>query len=126
MKWAQIVELVTTRKGRDSSSNNKLRRINEFVTVNLTRIEWGGQCKQQVCTDKTIQNKWMEGAATNAMTTTVKQAVEKHQEASRRELVDESSTVLCASKSIHGIPGSGIPLSQLLASWKYAKTGLEA
>jgi len=40
MKWMQIVELVTTRKGKDSSSNNKLRGINEFVTVNWTRIEW--------------------------------------------------------------------------------------
>jgi len=29
-------------------------------------------------------------------------------EDSRGELVDESSTVLFASKSIHGIPGSGI------------------
>jgi len=34
---------------------------------------------------------------------------------SRRELVDESSTVLCSSKSIHGIPGLGI-LSQLLVT----------
>jgi len=34
----QIVELATTRKGRDSSSNDKLRRINEFVTVNLIRF----------------------------------------------------------------------------------------
>jgi len=58
----------------------------------------------------TIQTK--DGAATNAMTTTVKQAGEKHQEVSRRELVDKSSTVLCSSKSIHNIPGSGI-LSQL-------------
>jgi len=39
--------------------------------------------------------------------------------------VDESSTVLCASKSIHSIPGSGI-LSQLLVTEKYAKTELEA
>jgi len=58
------------------------------------------------------------------MTITVKQTVEKHQEASRRELVDKSSTVLCASKSIHSIPGSGI-LLQLLVTLKYAKTGLE-
>jgi len=57
----------------------------------------------------------MEGAATNAMTTTVKQAIEKHQETSRRELVDKSSTVLCASMSIHGVPGSGT-LSQLLVT----------
>ena len=48
----------------------------------------------------------------------------KHQETSRRELVDESSTVLCASMSIHGVPGSGT-LSQLLVTLKYAKTGLE-
>jgi len=39
----------------------------------------------------------------------------KHQETSRRELVDESSTVMCASKSIHGIPRSG-KLSQLLVT----------
>jgi len=50
-----------------------------------------------------------------AMTTIVKQAVENYQETSRRELVDKSSTVLCASKSIYGIPGSGI-LSQLLVT----------
>ncbi len=40
------------------------------------------------------------------------------------QLVDKSSTVLCASMSIHGFPGSGI-LSQLLVTLKYAKTGLE-
>jgi len=39
MKWVHIVELAPTRKGRDSSHNNKLRRINQFVTVNMTRIE---------------------------------------------------------------------------------------
>jgi len=33
----------------------------------------------------------------------------QHQEASRRELVDKSSTVPCSSESIHDIPGSGIP-----------------
>jgi len=56
-----------------------------------------------------------DGAAAKAIKMTVKQAVEKHQETSRRELVDKSSTVLCSSKSIHGIPGSGI-LSQLLVT----------
>ena len=35
----QIVVLIDTRKARDSSSNNRLRRFNESVTVNLTRIE---------------------------------------------------------------------------------------
>jgi len=116
MKWGQIVELVTTKKGRDSSSNNKLRRINEFVTVNLTRIEWDWQYKQHVCTDKTIQtNGWKELQQMQWQWQWNK-AIEKHQETSRWELVDESSTVLCASKSIvHGIPGSGI-LSQLLVT----------
>ena len=61
MEWVQIVELVTRRKGKDSSSNSKLRRINEFVTVNLTVIDWDWQYKQQVWTDKPIQNNgWME------------------------------------------------------------------
>jgi len=74
----------------------------------MTGNEWDWQYKQQVCTDKNFK-QWMEGAATNAMTMTVKQVVEKHQETSRRELVDESSTVLCSSsKSIHSIPWSGI------------------
>jgi len=49
----------------------------------------------------------MDGRICNKeKTTTVKQAVEKHNEASRREL-DKSSTVLCASMSIPGIPGQG-------------------
>jgi len=56
-----------------------------------------------------------DGAATKATTMTVKQSSRKHQEASRRELVDESSTVLCVSKSIHSVPGSGT-LSQLLVT----------
>jgi len=57
----------------------------------------------------------MEGAATNAVTMTMKQAIEKHQETSRRELVGKGSTVLWSSESIHDIPGSGIP-SQLLVT----------
>jgi len=44
----------------------------------------------------------------------------KHWETSRRELVDKSFTVLCASMSIHGVPGSGT-LSQLLVTGKKAK-----
>jgi len=39
IKWAHIVVLASTNKGRDSSSNDRLRRFNESVTVNLTRIE---------------------------------------------------------------------------------------
>ena len=39
MEWMQIVVLIATRKARDSSSNNRLRRFNKSVTVNLTRIE---------------------------------------------------------------------------------------
>jgi len=50
-----------------------------------------------------------------ATTMTAKQAIDKHQEASRREMVDKSSTVQCASMSIHGVPGSGT-LSQLLVT----------
>jgi len=41
----------------------------------------------------------------------------QHQEASRRELADESSTAPCSSESIHNIPGSSIP-SQLLGYLK--------
>jgi len=64
----------------------------------------------------TKQFKRMDGWSCNkAMTMTVKQMIEKHQETSKRELVDESSTVLCASMSTHGIPRSGI-LSQLLVT----------
>jgi len=37
----------------------------------------------------------MEGAATNAMAMTVKQAIEKHQETSRIELVDEFHCAVC-------------------------------
>jgi len=40
MEWAQIIELVTIRRPRDSSINNKLRRFDEFVTVNLASFEW--------------------------------------------------------------------------------------
>jgi len=40
MEWVQIVELVTARKSRDSSSNNKIRRLSEFVTAKLIRNEW--------------------------------------------------------------------------------------
>jgi len=50
----------------------------------------------------------MDGTATKEMTVMAKQVVEKHQETSIRELVDNSFTVLCSSKSIHSIPGSGI------------------
>jgi len=39
MEWKQIVKLANTRKGRDSSSNNKLRRISKFVTVNLIQFK---------------------------------------------------------------------------------------
>jgi len=46
----------------------------------MTRNEWSWQCKQFVCTDKTIQNKWICGAAARAMTMTVKQAIEKEPE----------------------------------------------
>jgi len=89
----------------------------------MTRIEWDQQYKQQVCTDKTIKNKgWTELQQSNDNDSETSSW--KHQETSRRELVDKSSTALCASKHIHGIPGSGI-LSQLLVTWKYAKTGLE-
>jgi len=52
----QIVELATTRKGRDSSSSNKLRRVNEpIVTVNMTSFEQIMTMQTASCTGKTIQ-----------------------------------------------------------------------
>ena len=57
MEQMQIVELGSSKEGRDSSSNNKLRRINKFVTVILTRFELPGQFKQQAYTEKTIQTR---------------------------------------------------------------------
>jgi len=62
----------------------------------VTSIEQKPQYKQHVCTDKIIQNKTMvvleQVNATKATkTVTIKQAIMKHQLASRRELMDKSS-----------------------------------
>jgi len=54
MDWAQIVELSSTRKAGTAAPIKNLRRINEFVILNLIRFEWK-QCKQQASTDETIQ-----------------------------------------------------------------------
>jgi len=55
------------------------------------------------CTDKTIQTT--NGVARNDNDKKNQQI--KHQETSRRELVDKSSTELCISASMHQVPGSG-------------------
>jgi len=62
-------------------------------------------------------DQWICGAAIMAMTMMEGKTTEQHQEISRRELVDGSSTVLCSSESIHSIPGLGI-LSQLLVCFE--------
>ena len=83
------------------------------LTIQTASLHWQNNSKQ-----------WMDWSCNKAMTMTAEQAIEKHQETSRRELVDKSSTVLCAPMSIHNVPGSGT-LSQLLVTWKKAKSGLE-
>jgi len=53
MDWVQTVEQSPQGRAGDSSSNNRLRRLNEIVTVNLTRYEWKSH-GDQACTGKTI------------------------------------------------------------------------
>jgi len=115
----KVVKLTALSMPTQSKGGNIVLQKNQgYREVLLSDRNWTGLTIQTASLHWQNNSKQMDGWSCNkATTTTVKQAVEKHQEAYRRELVDESSTVLCATKSIHGVPGSET-LSQLLVTWK--------
>jgi len=101
-----LIHLIQSRQPSASQPNLAFDNIQIEMTMETTS-----------CTGKTIQT--IDGTARSDNENKAINKRKQHQEASRRELVDKSSTVPCSSKSIHNIPGSGIIL-QLLGYLKVA------